>query len=251
MTRSSALALGLLIAISPSVALAQYCVTLNDRPNGGCLETGCELYCALPSARGQSAKLMPGFFVEQKDGRVLVTGVLPNSPAAIAGVRVGDELLEVDSLHVPFDSVAPDWQRGRWHTIQVKRGSVSFTERINSESVQSLVSALPVISNPIKPVSFPSSETSFRVTPFLSGMLVRANRDEFVVEAVLLHSPADRAGVRPGDRLLRINGETVSFLEYSNERRTLNLTLRGHKATKQLSVRFASLPELLESAAAE
>lgn len=251
MTRSRALALGMLIALSPSVVFAQYCVTLNDRPNGGCLETGCELYCALPSARTQSAKLMPGFFVEQKDGKVLVTGVLPNSPAAIVGVRIGDELLQVDNLHVPFDDVAPDWQRGRWHTIRMRRGSVLFTERIKSESVQSLVSALPALSNPIKPVSFPSNETSFRVAPFLSGMLVRANEDEFVVEAVLLHSPADRAGLRPGDRVIRINGETVSSLEYSSERRTMTVTLRGHKANRRLSLRFASLPELFESAAAE
>jgi S1-C subfamily serine protease len=55
--------------------------------------------------------LPPGFFVEQKKGRILVSGVLPNSPAAFAGIKKEDELLGIDNLHIPFDDIDSDWHR--------------------------------------------------------------------------------------------------------------------------------------------
>jgi predicted metalloprotease with PDZ domain len=250
--QSKFLALGILLAISSSTVLAQSnCRTLDDHPFGSCLETGCAVFCPLPSKKIESARLMPGFFIEYKAGRMVVTGVLPNSPASIAGVQVGDELLEVDNLPVPFDSIAADWQEGWWHTIRLRRGSIVLTKRMKMKSVQSILSQLPVLSSPIKPASFSSERNSFSVEPFLSGMLVHGDGDEFVVDTVLRNSPAERAGIRPGERFMGTKGEEESFLQYSNERRTLTLTLQGHGKNKVVSIRFASLPELLESAAAD
>lgn len=250
MTWYRTLALGILVVTSSWPAAAQNCVTITDRPNGGCLETGCEIVCALPSARNEANKAMPGFFVEQENGRILVSGVLPNSPAAFAGVKRGDELLGIDNLHIPFDNVDSDWQQAGWHVVRFRRGTDIFSERIKTESVQNILVDLPVLSNPIHLASFSKEQNSFKVAPFLSGMLVRADASEFVVIAVLLNSPADRAGIKPGDHLLHNDGQTAISLQYSKERRTLKLLLGTNAGNRQVSVRFASLPELLQSAAA-
>ena len=249
MTSYGTLALGILVVTSSWLAVAQNCVTITDRPNGGCLETGCEIVCALPNARTEAKKVMPGFFVEQKGGRIIISGVLPNSPAAIAGIKKGDELLGIDNLHIPFDNIDSDWQEARWHAVRLRRGTAIFTEDIRSESVQNILADLRALSNPIHLASFSKEQNSFKVAPFLSGMLVRPDGTEFVVTAVLVNSPAERAGIKPGDRLLRNDGETASSLQYSNERRTLKLSRGRNASNRQVSVRFASLPELLQSAA--
>jgi predicted metalloprotease with PDZ domain len=248
MTSYKSLAFGILVVTSSWPGVAQNCVTITDRPNGGCLETGCEIVCALPSARTEAKKFMPGFFVEQKAGRIIVSGVLPNSPAAIAGIKKGDELLGIDNSHIPFDNVDSDWQEAGWHTVRFRRGKAIFTEGIRTESVQNILADLPALSNPIHLASFSREQNSFKIAPFLSGMLVRADGAEFVVAAVLMNSPAERAGIKPGDRLRANDGETATSLQYSNERRSLKLSL-GTNGRRQISLRFASLPELLQSAA--
>jgi predicted metalloprotease with PDZ domain len=218
MMRSKTLVLGILIAISAPMALSQHCVQFNDRPNGGCFETGCEIYCALANKTIES-RLMPGFFTEPKAGGIVVTGVLPSSPASVAGVQVGDVLLGIDGLAVPFDGIDSAWQEGERHTIRLKRGSLLLTERIETKTVQRILSQLPAMSNPVKLASFSFEQPPFSAEPFLSGMLVHRDGDEFAVDTVLRNSPAERAGIRPGDHLTGIKGEADAFfLQYSNER---------------------------------
>lgn len=239
----------MLAALCSSTAFAQNrCHTLNDNPLGVCVDSGCESLCPVSSPPIES-RLMAGFFTQQTDGKIIVTGVLPNSPAAIAGVEVGDHLLRVDNFALPFDGGAPDWQDGQWHMIELRRGSLFLRKQIKMKSVQTIVSQLPVLSDPIKNASFPPAQVSFIAAPFISGMLVHNDGSQFVVDTILQGSPAESAGIRPGDHLMKGEGDAASLLEYSNERRTLRLSLRGYDRGKEVTVRFASLSELLDGAA--
>jgi predicted metalloprotease with PDZ domain len=247
MSMLKTLVLGCLLAFAP-VAFAESCVTLNDRPNGGCFETGCEFFCA-HATRTQATSLMPGFFTEYEGGKMVISGVLPNSPAYVAGIRIGDVVLRIDDRPVPFDDVSSVWQKSRSHTVELRRGSYSFLKQIQTRSIQSILSGLPVLSNPLRTVSFAGGDTSFKAEPFLSGMLVHTDGAMFAVDAVLKHSPADSAGIRPGDRLVGAEDTTVSSLQYSNERTDLTLTLRRRGKEERVPIRFAPLPEFLELAA--
>src|ERR1700733_10739523 len=109
MIRLQFLLLGMLMTFWSSAAFGVECMTLTDRPNGSCFETGCTIFCAL-SAKPESARLSPGFFTEYKDGKLVISGVLPNSPAATAGLQSGDTLLEVDHHVLPFADIKPVWQ---------------------------------------------------------------------------------------------------------------------------------------------
>jgi len=241
------LLLGCLVAFVAPIALAQFCVTLNDRPNGGCWETGCEFYCA-NATRAQTTSLMPGFFTEYEAGKMVISGVLPNSPAYLAGLRIGDVLLRIDDRAVPFADINSVWQESRSHTIELRRGSFSFVKQIRTRNLQSILAGLPVLSNPVKTVSF-SEETTFKAEPYLSGMLVRRDGAFFTVDAVLRHSPAESAGIRPGDRFVATKDTTVSSLQYSNDRAVLTLKLQSRGKDERVAIRFAALPELLELAA--
>jgi len=241
------LPLVLLFAISSPVVFAQ-CFRVNDTINGNYAETGCIDFCALPS-RIEATNLMPGFFTAYEDGKATISGVLPNSPASGVGLRVGDELLEVDNQAVPFVNDASVWQQGQWHTIKFRRGSLVLSKTIKTETVQEIVAGLPAMSNPLKPASFSLKTTSFKPEPFLSGMLVHREGAEFVVDSVLRSSPAEGVGIKPGDRLSGTEA-APSSLQYSNERTELQLTLQSRPGRgKHVTVRFASLAELLDSTA--
>jgi carboxyl-terminal processing protease len=40
----------------------------------------------------------PGFFIDRRDGPVVIVATVPGSPAALAGVQAGDRLRGVDSV---------------------------------------------------------------------------------------------------------------------------------------------------------
>lgn len=194
-------------------------------------------------------KASPGFFTEYKRGNLVISGVLPNSPAAMAGLQSGDTLLEVDHHALPFADIKPVWQEDEWHTIQLKRGSALLTEKIKPQTMQSILSRLPVVSSPLKPVSFPVKARSFEIQPFLSGMLLDRSNSNLVVDAVLRGSPAYRAGVRPGDFIVGTKTDNTDFLQYSSERKTVSFVLRRAGKDSPVTLRFVSFPELLESVA--
>ncbi|SRR5579884_524990 len=237
-----------LLAFGKPIASAQICVTLNDRPNGGCFETGCPEFCAL-APQNEISRQMPGFLSEYQAGKLVVTGVLPDSPASLAGFQVGDVLLQIDHQHVPLSDTNSLWQERRSHEVELRRGSQVLVKQLRTKSVQSLLASLPTLTNPFKPASLATASASFEPWPFLSGMLVHRDAAAFVVDSVLQNSPAERCGIRPADRILLTDGVTRSNLQYSKERATLTLTLRRKTSDERVSVRFASLPEIFELAA--
>jgi carboxyl-terminal processing protease len=54
-----------------------------------------------------------------------------------------------------------------------------------------------------------STQESWAVVPSYSDLWVEKHGTEFVIEAVRKNSPAERAGIRPGDRLLAVEGVPI------------------------------------------
>ena len=141
------------------------------------------------SARPKTPNGRLGVFFQPDEfalNRAVVTDVVPNSAAARAGVRAGDRLVGL----------------GHW----------------NGELVADLRTVVQVVRNPVTiRLTRPGNSEPIQATVELSGAPVRVGiaweRDSAVPEAVVLsqivgESPADRAGLLPGDLLLSLGGNT-------------------------------------------
>lgn len=89
MTQRKVFALLIVIAVSSPLVFAQ-CYRVDDRIGGGCAETGCIDFCALPQ-RVEAMNLMPGFFTAYQDGKSTIVGtrnIRPHSSTSDSG-RLG------------------------------------------------------------------------------------------------------------------------------------------------------------------
>lgn len=130
-------------------------------------------------------------------GGVLVTEVDDNSPAARAGVQIADVILSVDDVQVDVSSeylsLLRSYPPGSEVTLDLLRGEQE--RRI----------ALPLEALP--------EGYAFNYFARIFGLNVSQDGQGVVVSNVLPDSPAARIELRPGDRIVEIEGEGVTSLE--------------------------------------
>lgn len=195
----------------PSLAQGP-CVNIFDDPGTQCFASDCFLLCASDMSLAQTAApLIPGFFVKQDAGRLVVATVLPHTPAQEAGLKDGDEIVAVDGIELPLlGSQAYLWQQTQTHTLTVRRGegehSISFRPlRIGEflarfvENQSGLLAA--------KSVRTPQGDGGLR--PYISGVLVRPKQHLVEVMSVFPGTEAARAGIRQGDIILAVDGKVA------------------------------------------
>jgi len=128
---------------------------------------------------------------------VLVVKVFPDSPAARAGVAVGDVLVAADGkplaareeLTTAFSSLAP----GTAIKVDVRRGARSFALALVAER--------------------PPRGRGLEVLDGALGLKVTRDGRGLIVDDVARGSLAERAGLEPGDRVLAANGQRLSDAE--------------------------------------
>jgi predicted metalloprotease with PDZ domain len=237
----------------PSLAqVPGHCIVAHtDKPNGNCFSnSACSLLCPVRHPGSESSRLIPGFFTEQKDGREVIVGVIPNSSAQDSGVVAGDELVAVDGVPAPFTGDTSPWENKQFHTVQLRRGSEIVSANITMAKTQDLLARLPADHTLFEPVSFSRNSSTFLTAPFLSGMMLHPEGAAFVIDRVILNSPAARAGLHSGETVSVAGEHSVESLERANERKTLKIVVHRGDRSATTTVRFASLSELFESASA-
>jgi len=114
----------------------------------------------------------------------IVAAVLPDSPAAAAGVQVGDRILRVGA------GPTPTWNDVRIETALAERPNVGVeVERTGTQILLQL--SLPE-----------RGEPDLGEVGWLPDVFP-------IVSAVVADGPAERAGIKPGDLLLALNGEKI------------------------------------------
>jgi regulator of sigma E protease len=114
-------------------------------------------------------------------GQAVVNVVEPGSPADRAGIKPGDQIVSFDGKN------KPDWQDVQ-NTVLVNPGrALPITIDRNGQTMQ------------------------FTVTPERKGREEAGDVGMYpvirtIVQDVQLNSPASRAGVKPGDEIIRVNG---------------------------------------------
>jgi serine protease Do len=149
-------------------------------------------------------------FFDSKDNRgAIVTQVEPNSPAAKAGLKVGDLITGIDGRSVSdagsLQVVVGQTRPGTTVKLQVMRDGKSLDLPVRLEKMGARESSEDETA---------SSETGKprwglglgEITPDVREQLeVSDDVKGAVVERVLPGSPADNAGLRPGDMILSVN----------------------------------------------
>ncbi|MEK6787598.1 MAG: RIP metalloprotease RseP [Pseudomonadota bacterium] len=135
--------------------------------------------------------LQPGHSLRPVIGRIL-----PDSPAAMAGLKVGDELVRIDSRQIN------DWESANYALI----------EHIGDSGVLDLAVLPEGASQPqarqlqLQSYMADSSQDPFRALGFVPWMPPMPP----VIGKIEAGSPADKAGLAVNDRILRISGETIT-----------------------------------------
>ncbi len=188
-----------------------------------------------PAANGRT---MPGYLGVQVEadakGRMVVTEVADNSPAAGAGLQPGDLLLKVANQEFPTVGAFRDWLRSRSPgeslALLVQRGK----KKLN------LTAALVPVSRPRSPQRA------------ILGIQVEDETDGqgAAIRRVTPNSPAAGAGIRPGDRILKLDGAALPdgnrLIDALSERQpgeTVSLWLKREDREMELKVRLSAAPE--------
>uniref|UniRef100_A0A3Q2YSM1 SLC9A3 regulator 2 n=1 Tax=Hippocampus comes TaxID=109280 RepID=A0A3Q2YSM1_HIPCM len=171
---------------------------------------------------------------EKNKGGQFIRKVEPGSSADQAGLKPGDRLVEVNGENVESDNHHQVVERirevpHRTRLLVVDRNTDDYLHSCDTPST----SPLPRVNSPkspqpdhtllaMKASPEPSTELLPRLCHLIKGEMGygfnlhsnKAKGGQFV-RSVDPHSPAERADVRPGDRLVEVNGMNIEHLRHS------------------------------------
>ena len=125
-----------------------------------------------------------------EDQPVVVGVVMPDSPAAKAGVRTGDRILSVSGTGVPT------WEK--FFIAIAGRANRDVPLRIVRDGQEITLNTTPIV---------PPGRSRFEIADI--GVLPDVHPH---IPTVNPGEPGDRAGIKPGDVVLAVNGEPITFL---------------------------------------
>lgn len=147
---------------------------------------------AAPNRTGPAA--LGVTLADEADGTVSVAGVMPNSPAAEAGIRPGDHIQGINQSLVSNSRdviyLVGSQTPGSKITIRIDRGGLQGALRATLLSRQEV-----------------NQRAALGIT------FSRATTHSVRVLAVVPNSPGAKAGIKPGDRIAAVNDEAVSSYE--------------------------------------
>jgi len=163
----------------------------------------------------------------------LIGDVYPGGPAARAGLRTGDVVLEVDEREVS-DAGGLRYrigtrEPGETITLQVQRNGRVFTARLPMEAPKA--EPIPNVSD----LSGHSPMAGARVANLSPAFAIEEGFDELargvVVLATARESPAERLGLRRGDVVISVNDKPIDRVN------TLDRALQSSSTAWTLSIR--------------
>lgn len=127
--------------------------------------------------------------------RPIVGRILPDSPAATAGLQVGDELVKINAR------ATPDWEAANYALVEYIGDSATLT----LEVLPAGASRPEQRQLQIRRYMSDASQDPFRALGFVPWMPPMPA----VIGKVEADSPADRAGLAVNDRILKIDDESI------------------------------------------
>jgi serine protease Do len=171
----------------------------------------------------------------------------PKSPAAEAGLKTGDKIVAIDGVNVASQSelkhqLGPRYA-GEKVTLAVMRGK----ERLE-RSPELVAKLLPYV-HPFLGV-LPKRDNDPKEDTEKVANKAGGKASGVVVRDVYADSPVAKAGIKPGDRLISLDGQAISDRFKLQERiaaleplKTVKLEIERDGQTQTNEVKLATLPE--------
>lgn len=118
----------------------------------------------------------------------------PDSPAEKGGIEDGDILLGVNSQSVTPNNIGAifaDFQVGDVVTLTVRRGEEEQDHEVTLE-------AAPEVETPVLSITQP-----------FAGIIMRVDSEQVTIDELMPGSPAEAAGLQPGDVIIEANGVSL------------------------------------------
>ena len=155
----------------------------------------------------------------------MITRVAPDSPADLAGLQVGDRIIDVDGQEPDQDNDLPDLitahQPGDRVTLGIERpgeGSLKVSVELGEHPDNKEVAYLGVEYLPFPRLerfgldSLPFDHSPFDRLPFGNELFIPPNVKAplgAIVQSVVQDSPGYRAGLQEGDRIVAVDGQEL------------------------------------------
>ncbi len=162
----------------------------------------------------QPLQELEDYFASESGQGVLVSDVEPDSPAAAAGLRAGDLLLDVDGSPVAarFYEEIPAFYK---HIADLEVGRTIQVEYLRDGQRHSVQMVTQEYGRP-SGVDFEVKEWGFAVRSITKQMALDERLDDtsgVLVSGVRASGPADQAGLQAGDVVHAVDGDGVADLE--------------------------------------
>lgn len=204
-----------------------------------------------------------GIYLANDRDEPVVSEVIPESPAAKAGLQIGDVLLAVGEKGTPtrddFVAAIRAAKVGDRLSIKIRRGGqdqlvvVKLGQRPDQASTPPVAAVTPAPQRPQAPA--PASESATASAGGYLGLGVHETDGAVVVDRVLPESPAARAGLRTGDVITRFGDDRVlalgdldAALRRTPAGRQVVLALRRDGGERSVSVTLGVRPPAAEAA---
>lgn len=196
------------------------------------------------------------------DHGVEVTLVVPNSPAAKAGLKQSDVILELNGKAVDsadqFPAMIGEAGPGAKISLTIWRNGAKQTLTAMLDSQPGLFLPQPAIVMPPMPPVPPNAVSPFRAFPsespvvgFLGEELGPQLAEYFgvkqgvLVESVTPNTPASRAGLKAGDVVTKVNGTPVTspreIIQLVREKKIISFTVVRNKKEMTLNIELAEI----------
>lgn len=171
-----------------------------------------------------------GVYLDTERPEAVVVEVIPSSPAAAAGLRVGDVLLAVGDRSTPdresFVTALAAHGPGATVVVRLRRDGTEQAVAVTLGK-RPAPSAPPPASTPapgsprqrpapqveVAPVRPAQPDDQAKGRGVYLGIGVRESGDRLVIDRVLDDSPASKVDLRVGDALTRLGGQSIRSLD--------------------------------------
>ena len=197
-------------------------------------------------------RLVPGFLAGQEGGRLVITHVLPGTGADTLGLRIGDQIIEINGKRAGELSCRDGWDNGTGYTKLLVQRDNQFSVNVPLTTLRNVVEQAWTHgqTGPTQ-VSLKTSEPSNSLMLFTFGIRSVVQDRAMRVTAVLDGSPAFEAGLVPGMILLAIDGirtsEALSGLADSIDPRSVDLLVSDDGRVRMVNLKSKPLSRIIRT----